>query len=85
METGEDNNVGSDDPINEAVREPAQDCTAPVSMDQGKRQGVAPDQLQRRTRSLKELIAEAATLPLVPSVRLIELRGSGGTKEEAGQ
>lgn len=31
------------------------------------------------------LIAEAGTLPLVPSVRLVELSGSGGAKEDTIQ
>ena len=74
METGEDENFGSDDPINHAVRESPQDCTAPVA-----------DQLQHRTGRLKEFIAEAGTFPLVPSVRLIELSGRGGAKEDASQ
>jgi hypothetical protein len=85
VEAGEDEDVGSDDSINEAVREPPQDCAASVPMDQGKRQGATPDQLQHRPGSLKKLIAESDTLPLVPSVCLIEISGSGGAEEDTIQ
>jgi len=77
--------VIADETKDQAVRESAKHCTAPVAMNDWKGERVLRDTGDESLRGLKKLVAQASALTLVPLVRLVKFRGSGRPKKDTTQ